>query len=110
VSLHLLLNDETRDFLSHAHIAHMCKHALLINTARGVVLEEDALVDALASGHLGGAALGIFVTEALPSGHAPTKLSDLMLSTHSAFRMPEATNHVIRGSSEHCRRIVQWCE
>jgi D-3-phosphoglycerate dehydrogenase len=107
VSLHLLLNDETRGFLSRAHIARMRKGALLINTARGAVLDEDALVDALASGHLGGAGLDVFVTEPLPAGHALTKLSNVTLSTHSAFRTPEATDNLLEASLEHCRRILR---
>jgi D-3-phosphoglycerate dehydrogenase len=107
VSLHLLLNDETRGFLSRAHIARMRKGALLINTARGAVLDEGALVDALASGHLGGAGLDVFVTEPLPAGHALTKLSNVTLSTHSAFRTPEATDNLLEASLEHCRRILR---
>ena len=107
VSLHLLLNDETRGFLSRAHIARMRQGALLINSARGAVLDEDALVDALASGHLGGAGLDVFVTEPLPAGHALTKLSNVTLSTHSAFRTPEATDNLLEASLEHCRRILR---
>lgn len=107
VSLHLLLNDETRGFLSRQRIAAMKPGAILINTARGALVDEAAMIDALKSGHLRHAGLDVFITEPLPAGHALTKLPNVTLSAHSAFRTPEASENLIGAAWEHCRRIVR---
>jgi D-3-phosphoglycerate dehydrogenase / 2-oxoglutarate reductase len=106
VSLHLLLNDETKGFLSRERIAHMRKGATLINTARGAVVDEDAMLDALRSGHIGHAGLDVFTVEPLPSGHPVTKLPNVTLSAHSAFRTPEASDNLIGAALDHCSRII----
>jgi phosphoglycerate dehydrogenase-like enzyme len=80
----------------------MKEGALLINTARGSLLDEAALVEALASGHLGGAGLDVFAREPLPRDHPLTKLDNCVLSPHSAF----ATDRAIRGVSELCSRQI----
>ena len=107
VSIHLLLNDETRGFLSREKIASMRKGVILVNTARGAIVDEAAMIDALRSGHLRHAGLDVFVTEPLPAGHALTKLPNVTLSAHSAFRTPEASENLIHAAWEHCRRIVK---
>ena len=106
VSLHLLLNDDTKDFLSAERIALMRRGAILINTARGAVVDEDAMVAALRSGQIGHAGLDVFVTEPLPAGHVLTTLPNVTLSAHSAFRTPEASDNLIGAALDHCRRIV----
>lgn len=95
-SLHLLLNDETRGFLSAERIALMRPGALLINTARGAVVDEAAMIAALQSGHIGHAALDVFDVEPLPVAHALTLMDNVTLSAHSAFRTPEANETLIR--------------
>jgi D-3-phosphoglycerate dehydrogenase len=106
VSLHLLLNDETKNFLSRERIAQMRPGAILINTARGAVVDEDAMVDGLRSGHLAHAGLDVFTVEPLPQGHVLTTLPNVTLSAHSAFRTPEASDNLIGAALEHCRRII----
>jgi len=106
VSLHLLLSDETRGFLSRERIASMRPGALLVNTARGALVDEDAMVDALRSGQLGHAALDVFAIEPLPPGHVLTTLANVTLSAHSAFRTPEANVRLIEAAVAHCTRIV----
>ncbi|MBN8927699.1 MAG: 3-phosphoglycerate dehydrogenase [Rhodospirillales bacterium 69-11] len=96
VSVHLLLNDETRGFLNAERIGKMRKGAILVNTARAGVTEEDAIVAALRSGQLRHAALDVFDTEPLPAGHVFTTLENVTLSAHSAFRTPEASENLIR--------------
>jgi D-3-phosphoglycerate dehydrogenase / 2-oxoglutarate reductase len=96
VSMHLLLNDETRGFLSAERIAAMRPGAMLINTARGAVVDEAAMVDALRSGQLAHAGLDVFDIEPLPPGHVLTMLPNVTLSAHSAFRTPEASETLIR--------------
>ena len=107
VSVHLLLNDETRGFLSRARIAAMRPGAVLVNTARGAIVDEAAMVEALKSGHLGAAGLDVFVAEPLPATHPLVGLPNVVLTSHSAFRTPEATDNLIEASLEHCRRIAR---
>jgi len=106
LSLHLLLNEETRGFLSRARIAEMRPGAVLVNTARGAVVDEAAMVDALRTGHLRSAGLDVFDIEPLPAGHVLTTLQNVVLTAHAAFRTAEATDNLIGASLDHCRRIV----
>ncbi|MGZ3362736.1 MAG: NAD(P)-dependent oxidoreductase, partial [Xanthobacteraceae bacterium] len=106
VSLHLLLNGETRGFLSAKHIAAMKPGVILVNTARAAMIDEAAMIDALKSGHIRHAGLDVFNTEPLPKDHALTKLPNVTLSAHSAFRTPEASENLIGAAWEHCRRIA----
>ena len=106
VSLHLLLTDETRGFLSRARIAAMRPGAMLVNTARGALVDEVAMIDALRLGRLRHAALDVYEVEPLPAAHPLTKLENVTLSAHSAFRTPEANRNLIGAAREHCRRIV----
>lgn len=105
VSLHLLLTDETRGMISRERIASMRDGAILINTARGAVVDEDAMIDALKSGKLAHAGLDVFVTEPMPKDHPLTKLDNVTLSAHSAFRTPEASDNLFQSALNHCRRI-----
>jgi D-3-phosphoglycerate dehydrogenase len=107
VSIHLLLNDETRGLVSREKIAGMRKGVILVNTARGAIVDEAAMIDALKSGHIRHAGLDVFNTEPLPKDHPLTKLSNVTLSAHSAFRTPEASENLIHAAWEHCRRIVK---
>ena len=106
VSMHLLLNDETRGFLSRQRIAAMRRGAILVNTARGALVDEAAMVEALRSGQLGHAGLDVFEVEPLPGGHVLTTLPNVTLSAHSGFRTPEANLRLIEQAFGHCRRIV----
>ncbi len=107
VSLHLLLNDETRGFLSRERIASMRPGVILVNTARGALVDEQAMIDALKSGHIRHAGLDVFNIEPLPVDHPLTKLPNVTLSAHSAFRTPEASENLIGAAWEHCRRIAK---
>jgi len=106
VSLHLLLNDETRGFLSRGHFAQMRRGAILINTARGALVDEAAMIEALKSGHLRHAGLDVFAVEPLPDDNPLKALPNVTLSSHSAFRTPEASDNLIAAALDHCRRIV----
>jgi D-3-phosphoglycerate dehydrogenase / 2-oxoglutarate reductase len=107
VSLHLLLNDETRGMITRDKIAKMKPGVILINTARGAIVDEQAMIDALRSGHIRHAGLDVFNIEPLPADHPLTKLPNVTLSAHSAFRTPEASENLIHAAWEHCRRIVK---
>jgi D-3-phosphoglycerate dehydrogenase len=107
VSLHLLLNDETRGFLTRQRIAAMKPGIILVNTARAAMVDEIAMIEALKSGHIRHAGLDVFNTEPLPADHPLTKLPNVTLSAHSAFRTPEASENLIHAAWEHCRRIAK---
>ncbi|MFC3677297.1 NAD(P)-dependent oxidoreductase [Ferrovibrio xuzhouensis] len=107
LSVHLLLNEETRGFLSAARLAQMKKGAILVNTARGAVVDEAAMIAALKSGQLGHAGLDVFDVEPLPAGHPLTALDNVTLSAHSAFRTPEASDNLIQAALDHSRRIAK---
>jgi len=107
VSIHLLLNDDTRGLITREKMATMKKGVILINTARGAVVDEQAMIDALKSGHIRHAGLDVYNIEPLPKDHPLTKIPNVTLSAHSAFRTPEASENLIQAAWEHCRRIVK---
>ncbi len=107
ISLHLLLNDETRGLVSRACIEAMKPGVILVNTARSAIVDEEAMIDALKSGQIRHAGLDVFNTEPLPAGHPLTKLPNVTLSAHSAFRTPEASENLIGAAWAHCRRVAK---
>jgi D-3-phosphoglycerate dehydrogenase / 2-oxoglutarate reductase len=107
ISIHLLLNDETRGMVSRACFEAMKTGAILVNTARGAIVDEEAMIDALKSGQLRHAGLDVFNIEPLPADHPLTKLPNVTLSAHSAFRTPEASENLMKAAWEHCRRITK---
>ena len=106
VSLHLLLTDETRGFLNAARIARLRPGAILINTARGALVDEPAMIAALRSGKIAHAGLDVFNEEPLPAGHVLTTLDNVTLSAHSAFRTPEASDTLIRRALDIAKRVA----
>ena len=96
VSLHLLLTDETRGFLDARRLGLMRSSAILVNTARGAVVDTAAMVEALRAGRLAHAALDVFDEEPLPAGDVLATLENVTLSAHSAFRTPEASETLVR--------------
>ena len=89
VSLHLRLSDQTKGFLGRERLALMKPGAILVNTARGPIVDEAALVEALRARRIAGAGLDVFDVEPLPAGHALTKLDNVVLTPHSAGIAPE---------------------
>ena len=89
VSVHVRLTPETRGLLGPREIGLMKPGALLVNTARGPVVDTDALVQALRDGRLGGAALDVFDAEPLPAGHPLLTLDQVVLTPHNADQTPE---------------------
>jgi phosphoglycerate dehydrogenase-like enzyme len=90
VSLHLRLSDQTRGFVGARELALMKPSAILINTARGPIVNEAAMLDALRSHRLAGAGLDVFDTEPLPAGHAISAFGNVVLSPHAAGITVEA--------------------
>jgi len=82
VSLHVPHTEETEKLIDGARLARMKSTAFLINTARGGVVDETALVEALRSGRIAGAGLDVFVQEPLPVSHPLTELENVILTPH----------------------------
>jgi phosphoglycerate dehydrogenase-like enzyme len=82
------LTDETRGLIGPRQIAGLKPSAVVINIGRGPVIDEVSLVAALESNKIRGAALDVFDVEPLPAGHAFYKLTNVLLSPHSADHTP----------------------
>ena len=89
VSLHVKLTDQSRGLIGARELALMKPGALLVNTARGPVVDTAALVEALQARRLGGAALDVFDTEPLPAGHPLLACEQVVLTAHNADQTPE---------------------
>ncbi|HET9340076.1 MAG TPA: hydroxyacid dehydrogenase [Casimicrobiaceae bacterium] len=94
VTLHVPLVAATRNLIDGRRLAAMRRGAILVNTARGGVVDEAALGAALASGHLGGAALDVFEQEPLPAGSPLANAPNLVLTPHVAGLTQEANARV----------------
>ena len=106
VSIHVRLSPQTMGMIGAREFGLMEPSALLINTARGAIVEEAALVDALAAKRIAGAGLDVFTNEPLPPSHALTKLSNVVLTPHSAGITPEALEAGLQMAIENVRRFL----
>lgn len=82
VSLHVPLTKETERLMDRAALACMKPGAFLVNTCRGAVVDEDALVEALANGRIAGAGLDVFLHEPVPHDHPLLRLDNVLLAPH----------------------------
>jgi D-3-phosphoglycerate dehydrogenase len=96
VSLHVPLTDSTRGMLGPRELSLMKSGAMLVNAARGGVVDEEALVQALKEGHLAGAALDVFAEEPLPADHPLRRLDQVILTPHLGASTGEAQREVAR--------------
>ena len=106
LSLHLLLTDETRGFLNVDRLGQLRPSTILVNTARGAIVDEAALIEALRAGRIAHAALDVFDEEPLPAGHPFTGLERVTLTAHSAFRTPEASDTLIRRALDIAKHVA----
>jgi phosphoglycerate dehydrogenase-like enzyme len=107
VSIHLVLSDRTRGLIGARELALMKPDARLINTSRGPIVVEAALIQALKEGRIGGAALDVYDTEPLPVDHPYRKIPNLLATPHIGY--------VTRGLYERFYRdtvsnIVAWLD
>jgi phosphoglycerate dehydrogenase-like enzyme len=105
VSLHLPLVPETTRIIDSAALARMKPGAILINTARGGLIDQAALVDALASGRIAGAGLDVFETEPLPDGDPLLNLQNVVVTPHIAWLTTGTFDRSFVLAAENCRRI-----
>ena len=98
VSLHVALTEDTRHLIGAAELAKMKAGALLLNGARGDVVDLDALAESLDSGHLGGAALDVFPQEPFEDDHPIKACERLVLTPHAADQTPEGVELLNEGA------------
>jgi D-3-phosphoglycerate dehydrogenase len=103
VSLHVPLGAETRGMIGREALARMRRGALLINTARGGLMDERAVAEAVLGGHLGGAGIDAFEEEPPPAGQPLLALENVLLSPHIAGVTAEAA---LRMAQESAANIV----
>ena len=105
VSLHLPLVAETERLIDAAALARMRPGAVLINTARGGLMDQAALTEALASGHLAGAGLDVFADEPHDASEALFRLPNVVLTPHIAWLTTGTFERSFALAAENCRRL-----
>jgi len=90
VSVHLKLSERTVGLVGAAELAWLGPDGLLVNTSRGPIVDEAALIQALGQGSIGGAALDVFDTEPLPPGHPLRTMPNTVLTPHIGYVAQEA--------------------
>jgi len=98
LSIHVPLNDATRGLIGAEELAAMPPGALLVNTARGGVVDEAALAAAIERGHLAGAAIDVFATEPPPPDHPLLRLDEVVCTPHLAGTTEESLRRMAEGA------------
>jgi D-3-phosphoglycerate dehydrogenase len=98
VTIHLVLSDRTRGLIGAADLAKMKKNAMLINTSRGPIVDEAALIAALKNGTIAHAGLDVYDKEPLPAGHPLTRLDNVTLVPHLGYVVEESYRHFYQGT------------
>jgi len=106
VVLMLALTPRTRKLIGRAELAAMERDAWLVNVARGAVVDTEALVDALRSGQIGGAALDVTDPEPLPDGHPLWDLPNCLITPHTADTEEMRRTLLARRIAENVRRLA----
>jgi phosphoglycerate dehydrogenase-like enzyme len=85
LSIHLVLSDRSRGLIGEAELRQMKPTAFLVNTSRGPIVDERALIDALREGTIAGAGLDVYDTEPLPHDHPLLELENVVLTPHLGY-------------------------
>ena len=105
VSLHLPLTPDTHHLLNRAAIAGMKPHAVLVNTSRGAVVDEGALVDALRDGRLAAAGLDVFEAEPVAPDNPLLTLDNVVLTPHVTWYTADTMQRYLAEAVANCRRL-----
>jgi D-3-phosphoglycerate dehydrogenase len=103
----LPLNDSTRGLLDRGRLETLPRGAVLVNIARGAIVDTSALADLLRSSHLRGAALDVFDTEPLPAGHGMDQLPNVLLTPHIAGATAIAKRDILLNSLANVARVCR---
>jgi phosphoglycerate dehydrogenase-like enzyme len=106
LSLHVPLTEETRGLIGREALARMKPGAVLINTARGELVDQAALHEALACGRLRGAGLDVFHGEPVDPADPLLTLPNVVLAPHVAWLTPETLARSLAAAFENCRRLA----
>lgn len=106
VSLHLRSSPDTRGLMGAEQFARMRRGAIFINTARGDIVDEAALADALRSGHLGGTGLDVFVREPVSPDNPLLTAPNTVLTPHTSGTTPEALANGLNLCAENVTRFL----
>ena len=107
VSLHAALNPSTSGMVDHAFLRKMKRGAFIVNTARGELIDEEALRHALEQGHVRGTALDCFIKEPPGPDHPLFCLPQVIVTPHTGAHTDEATNTMGRMSLEACLAVLR---
>lgn len=107
VSLHVPLMDSTKGLISHNELALMKKSAILINSSRGPIVDEKALIDALQKGEIAGAGLDVFETEPISLDSPLLHMSNVVLTPHVAGYTFESLHRISVQSSINCLTVLK---
>ncbi|TAJ81771.1 D-2-hydroxyacid dehydrogenase family protein [Reyranella sp.] len=107
ISIHLALSDRTRGLIGAAELAKMKKTAILVNTSRGPIVDEAALIAALKNGTIAHAGLDVYDKEPLPAGHPLTKLENVTLVPHLGYVVEESYRFFYDGT---IKDIEAWLD
>jgi D-3-phosphoglycerate dehydrogenase / 2-oxoglutarate reductase len=105
ISLHAPLTSETRHVIGAAELARMQPTTILVNTARGGLIDEAALVDALRSGRIFGAGLDVFEQEPPPTDHPLWTLDNVVLTDHTAWYSEASVRELQTRASQEVARV-----
>ena len=100
ISLHVRLTDESRGMIDAEALSKMKKGAILLNGSRGAVVDTPALVEAINSGHLGGAGIDVYDQEPVPADHPLLACEQVVLTPHCADMTPEGVDLLNSGAVE----------
>ncbi|MDE0041437.1 MAG: hydroxyacid dehydrogenase [Candidatus Poribacteria bacterium] len=107
ISIHAKLTDDSRGLIGKSQFDLMKPNTLLVNVARGPIVDTDALVDALNSGHLGGAAIDVFDQEPVPPDHPLLGCEQVVLTPHCADMTPEGVDLLNEGAVDNVIAFLQ---
>ncbi len=105
ISLHLPLTTETTSLIDRAALARMKPTALLVNTSRGAIVDEDALTEALRHGRLAAAGLDVFATEPVNPDAALLKLTNVVVTPHVVWYTRDTMGRYLAEAIDNCRRL-----
>lgn len=107
VSIHLVLSERTRGLVGESELASLRPHAYLINTSRGPIVDEAALIAALSAGRIAGAGLDVYDVEPLPSEHPLRRLPNVTLAPHLGYVTREMLGTFYADTVE---SVVAWLD